>query len=184
MVLAARDHTPVIGTFASAPELDRRVAVDPGLLRYRDRACLRVLYRCDVATTSQLTTLVYHRRQTAQERLSALFELGYLDRAVLPPTARGGSPLAFRVSAKGRRRLGYQSLTRFRAGTQLTHSLNVVETVCCLARAIASRSEPASSVTSTTSPGGRASPGRSRLQPSSEGRRAIAPRCSATLRRA
>lgn len=125
----------MIGTFASAPELDRRVIVDPGLLRYRDRACLRILYRCDVATTSQLTTLVYRRRQTAQERLSTLYELGYLDRAVLPPISRGGSPLAFRLSAKGRRRLHYDSLTRFRAGTQLRHSLNVVETVCALVRA-------------------------------------------------
>jgi hypothetical protein len=125
----------MIGTFASAPALDRRIIVDPGLLRYRDRACLRILYRCDVATTAQLTTLVYGRRQTAQERLSTLYALGYLDRAVLPPATRGGSPLAFRVSAKGRRRLGYDSLTRFRAGTQLRHSLNVVETVCALVRA-------------------------------------------------
>ena len=126
---------PMIGTFASAPALDRRIIVDPGLLRHRDRACLRILYRCDVATTSQLTTLVYRRRQTAQERLSTLFDLGYLDRAVLPPATRGGAPLAFRVSAKGRRRLGYDSLTRFRAGTQLRHSLNVVEAVCALVRA-------------------------------------------------
>jgi Replication-relaxation len=125
----------VIGAFVSAAGLDRRVIVDPGLLRYRDRACLRILYRCDVATTAQLTTLVYRRRQTAQERLSVLYDLGYLDRAVLPPTTRGGAPLAFRVSAKGRRRLHYDSLTRFRAGTQLRHSLNVVETVCALVRA-------------------------------------------------
>ncbi len=125
----------MIGAFVSAAPLDRRVIVDPGLLRYRDRACLRILYRTDVATTAQLTTLVYRRRQTAQERLSALYELGYLDRAVLPPTTRGGAPVAFRVSAKGRRRLHYDSLTRFRAGTQLRHSLNVVETVCALVRA-------------------------------------------------
>jgi hypothetical protein len=133
--LVARDPSPVIGTFASAPALDRRVIVDPGLFRYRDRACLRILYRCDVATTAQLTTLVYRRRQTAQERLSALYHVGYLDRAVLPPSTRGGAPLAFRVSAKARRHLGYLSLTRFRAGTQLRHSLNVVETVCALVRA-------------------------------------------------
>jgi hypothetical protein len=132
----------MIGTFASAPALDRRVVVDPGLLRYRDRACLRILYRCDVATTAQLTTLVYRRRQTAQERLSALYHVGYPDRAVLPPSTRGGSPLAFRVSAKGRRRLGYDSLTRFRAGTQLRHSLNVVETVCALVRATPPSGEP------------------------------------------
>jgi hypothetical protein len=124
----------MIGTFASAAVLDRRTAMDPGLLRYRDRACLRLLYRCDVATTAQLTTLIYGRRQTAQERLSTLYHVGYLDRAVLPPSTRGGAPLAFRLSAKARRRLGYLSLTRFRAGTQLRHSLNVVEAVCALVR--------------------------------------------------
>lgn len=132
----------MIGAFVSAPALDRRVVVDPGLLRHRDRACLRILYRCDVATTAQLATLVYRRRQTAQERLSRLYRLGYLDRAVLPPATRGGSPLAFRVSAKARRRLGYDSLTRFRAGTQLRHSLNVVETVCALVRAATSDGHP------------------------------------------
>jgi hypothetical protein len=132
----------MIGTFASATALDRRMAMDPGLLRYRDRACLRLLYRCDVATTTQLTTLVYRRRQTTQERLSALYQAGYLDRAVLPPSTRGGAPLAFRVSAKARRRLGYLSLTRFRAGTQLRHSLNVVETVCALVRATPPSDEP------------------------------------------
>jgi hypothetical protein len=139
---AGRDHLPMIGTFASAPALDRRIIVDPGLLPYRDRACLRILYRCDVATTSQLMTLIYRRRQTAQERLSALYRLGYIDRAVLPPSTRGGAPLAFRVSAKARRRLGYLSLTRFRAGTQLRHSLNVVETVCALVRATSPSDDP------------------------------------------
>jgi hypothetical protein len=132
----------MIGTFASAPAPDRRLVIDPGLFRYRDRACLRILYRCDVATTAQLTTLVYRRRQTAQERLSALYRIGYLDRAALPPSTRGGAPLAFRVSARARRRLGYLSLTRFRAGTQLRHSLNVVETVCALVRAMPPPGEP------------------------------------------
>lgn len=140
--LDAEDRLLMIGAFASAPALDRRVIVDPGLLRYRDRACLRILYRCDVASTTQLTTLVYRRRQTAQERLSALYDLGYLDRAVLRPLTRGGSHLAFRVSAKGRRRLHHDSLTRLRAGTQLRHSLNVVETVCALVRASSPTEEP------------------------------------------
>lgn len=131
----------MIGAFESAPALDRRVIVDPALLGYRDRACLRLLYRTDVATTGQLTTLVYRRRQTAQERLSALHKIGFLDRAVLPPRTRGGAPLAFRVSAKGRRRLRYDPLTRSRAGIQLCHSLNVVETVCALVRAPTASSE-------------------------------------------
>ena len=102
------------------------------MLTYRDRAALRILYRADVATTAQLTTLVYHRRQTAQARLAALYRAGYLERAVLPPATRGGAPFAFRVSPRGRRRLHYDPLTRSRAGTQLRHSLNGVETVCAL----------------------------------------------------
>ncbi len=122
----------MIGAFVAAPAPPSRAIVDPGLLTCRDRAALRILYRADVATTSQLTTLVYHRRQTAQARLAALYRAGYLERAVLPPATRGGAPLAFRVSPRGRRRLHYDKLTRSRAGTQLRHSLNGVETVCAL----------------------------------------------------
>lgn len=125
----------MIGAFTSAPAPPRRVIVDPGFLSYRDRAALRILYRADVATTAQLTTLAYTRRQTAQERLTTLYRAGYLERAILPPSTRGGAPFAFRVSPRGRRRLGYDPLTRSRAGTQLRHSLNVVETVCALVRA-------------------------------------------------
>ncbi len=125
----------MIGAFTAAPAPPRRVIVDPGFLSYRDRAALRILYRADVATTAQLTTLVYNRRQTAQERLSALYRAGYLERAILPPSSRGGAPHAFRVSPRGRHRLGYDPLTRSRAGTQLRHSLNGVETVCALVNA-------------------------------------------------
>ena len=125
----------MIGAFTAAPAPPRRVIVDPGFLSSRDRAALRILYRADVATTSQLTTLVYTRRQTAQERLSVLYRAGYLERAILPPSPRGGAPYAFRVSPRGRRRLGYDPLTRSRAGTQLRHSLNGVETVCALVHA-------------------------------------------------
>ena len=130
-----RPYSPMIGAFTAAPAPPRRVIVDPGFLSYRDRAALRILYRADVATTSQLTTLVYTRRQTAQERLSALYRAGYLERAILPPSTRGGAPYAFRVSPRGRRRLGYLPLTRSRAGSQLRHSLNGVETVCALVNA-------------------------------------------------
>jgi hypothetical protein len=122
----------MIGAFSTAPAPARRVIVDPSFLPYRDRAALRTLYRADVATTAQLTVLAYARRQTAQERLSRLYRAGYLERAILPPSSRGGAPFAFRVSPRGRRRLGYDPLTRSRAGTQLRHSLNGVETVCAL----------------------------------------------------
>jgi hypothetical protein len=138
----ARPYKPMIGAFSHAPAPSRRVIVDPGLLPYRDRAALRILYRADVATTSQLTTLVYTRRQTAQERLTALYRAGYLERAILPPSTGGGAPYAFRVSPRGRRRLHYDPLTRARAGTQLRHSLNGVETVAALVQARAGSSEP------------------------------------------
>ncbi len=124
----------MIGTFRSAPRPDRRMVHDVGFLGSRDRAALRILNRADVATTSQLVTLVYHRRQTAQEHLSALYRAGWIERAVLPPATRGGAPLAFRLSPRTRRRLGYGPLTRSRAGTQLRHSLNIVETVAALTR--------------------------------------------------
>ena len=134
----------MIGAFTAAPAPPRQAIVDPGFLSSRDRAALRILYRADVATTSQLTTLVYTRRQTAQERLSHLYRAGYLERAILPPSSRGGAPYAFRVSPRGRRRLGYDPLTRSRAGTQLRHSLNGVETICALVNASrgAGRAEP------------------------------------------
>jgi Replication-relaxation len=124
----------VIGTFRSAPRPDRHMGLDVGFLGTRDRAALRILNRADVATTSQLVTLVYHRRQTAQEHLSSLYRSGWLERAVLPPDTRGGAPLAVRLSPRARRRLGYGPLTRSRAGTQLRHSLNIVETVAALTR--------------------------------------------------
>ncbi|MGH2511122.1 MAG: replication-relaxation family protein [Candidatus Limnocylindrales bacterium] len=122
----------MIGTFRPAPRPDRQYGLDPGFLGTRDRAALRILNRADVATTAQLVRLVYHRRQTAQEHLSALYRAGWLERAVLPPESRGGAPLAFRLAARARRRLGYGPLTRSRAGTQLRHSLNIVETVAAL----------------------------------------------------
>ena len=124
----------MIGSFRLAPRPDRRAIADPGFLGTRDRACLRILNRADVATTSQLVTLVYRRRQTAQEHLDALYRAGWIERAVLPPATRGGAPLAFRLSLRTRRRLGYLPLTRNRAGIALRHSLNIVETVVALVR--------------------------------------------------
>ncbi len=132
----------MIGAFTAAPAPPRRVIVDPGFLSTRDRAALRILYRADVATTAQLTTLAYARRQTTQERLALLYRAGYLEREILPPSSRGGAPYAFRISPRGRRRLGYDPLTRSRAGTQLRHSLNGVETVCALLNAGAGAAEP------------------------------------------
>lgn len=124
----------MLGTFRSVSSDERQRLGEVALLPLRDRACLRILYRYDVATTAQLTALVYRRRQKAQAQLQKLYRYHLLDRTTLPPLARGGAPLVFRLSRHARRRLGYVALTRGEAGTQLRHSLNVVEAVLALAR--------------------------------------------------
>lgn len=127
--------TPLIlGTFRSVSPNERQRLGEVSLLPLRDRACLRILYRYDVATTAQLTDLVYRRRQKAQLHLQRLYRYHLLDRTTLPPLDRGGAPLVFRLSRHARRRLGYVALTRGEAGTQLRHSLNVVEAVLSMAR--------------------------------------------------
>jgi len=124
----------MLGTFRSVSSDERQRVGEVALLPLRDRACLRILYRYDVATTAQLTALVYRRRQKAQIHLQRLYRYHMLDRTTLPPLERGGAPLVFRLSRHARRRLGYVPLTRGEAGTQLRHSLNVVEAVLALAR--------------------------------------------------
>lgn len=124
----------MLGTFRSVSTNERQRLADVGLIPVRDRACLRILYRYDVATTAQLTSLVYRRRQKAQTHLQRLYRYNLLDRTTLPPLERGGAPLVFRLSRQARRRLGYSPLTRGEAGTQLRHSLNTVEAVVALAR--------------------------------------------------
>ena len=107
-----------------------RRALDVGLLPVVDRACLRLLGRCEAATPEQLARLVYRSRRTALKRLRRLWQLGLVERALLPP-ARGGAPVAYRVSVRGRERLGYPA--RQREGvTHLRHTLDTVEAVCAL----------------------------------------------------
>lgn len=79
-----------------------RRSLDIGLLPVVDRACLRLLGRCEAATPEQL----------------------------LPP-AHGGAPLAYRVSVRGRERLGYPA-RRKEGVTHLRHTLDTVEAVCAL----------------------------------------------------
>jgi predicted transcriptional regulator len=123
----------MLGAFRSVRQTTRRrlTALD---LPHRDRACLRILLRAKVAATQHLTELVYHRRQTTQLRLMRLWQAGFIERAVLPPLTRGGAPLVFRLSRRGRARLGYRPLRRAEAGMQLRHDLHVLDAVCALAR--------------------------------------------------
>ena len=106
--------------------------LDPGHLPIRDRAVLRILNRCRAATALQLAVLAYRNRHYAQIRLRRLWDLGYLERAVLPPTrSRGGAPFAYRLSSACRARLGYGPRP-WRGPGYLAHTLDAVEAVCGL----------------------------------------------------
>ena len=109
-----------------------RSSLDVGLLSDRDRACLRLLYRAGVATADQLATLLFPSRRTALRRLRRLWQLGLLERAPLAP-ARGGIPVAYRISRRGSQRLGYHD-TRTGGVSRVRHSLDIVDAVCALVR--------------------------------------------------
>lgn len=106
--------------------------LDVGLLSVRDRACLRLLYRAGVATADQLSTLVFPSRRTSLRRLRRLWQLGLLERAPLAPE-RGGIPVAYRISRRGSKRLGYLD-TRTGGVSRVRHTLDIVEAVCALVR--------------------------------------------------
>lgn len=106
--------------------------LDLGLLDVRDRACLRLLNRVEVATPSQLATLIYPSRRTSFRHLRRLWELGLVERAPILPI-RGGIPIAYRLSRRGMLRLGYAD-RRLGGIGHLRHQLDVVATVCALVR--------------------------------------------------
>lgn len=120
--------------FRPSPERARIGRLDLGLLDIRDRACLRLLRRIEVATPDQLAILIYPSRRTAFRHLRRLWQLGLLERAPLPPI-RGGIPVAYRLTRRGMNRLGY---TDRRTGglAHLTHALDTVTAVCALVPAV------------------------------------------------
>lgn len=116
--------------FRSAARAER---LDLRSLLARDRAFLRLLNRSKAATTPQLADLARAHLRKAQQRTRQLWRTGYLEQTTLPPASRGRSPLAYRLSRTGRRRLGYHD--RRVAGIQeLQHRLDTVQAVCALAR--------------------------------------------------
>lgn len=105
--------------------------LDPDHLPVRDRACLRLLARADAATASQLATLVYRRRRTAQERLHHLWRGGLLERSPAPQDGPGTSPYAYRLSSSARTRLGVSG-RRAAGPIRLRHTLDGVAVACAL----------------------------------------------------
>lgn len=118
----------VFHTAEEAPSVDIR------LLRYRDRATLRILDRAEAATASQLAILVYGHPRTAQRRLAALWHAGLLERTAIARHQHGAATYAYRLSRLARQRLGDRS-RRSRGSIRLGHTLDIVETICALALA-------------------------------------------------
>jgi hypothetical protein len=117
--------------FRTASDAD---TADIRLLRYLDRAVLRILDRAEAATPRQLAILAYGNLRTAQERLALLWRAGLLERTTVPPPRRGGAELAYRLSRRAQRRLGDTS-RRTRGSNRLGHTLDIVETLCALVTA-------------------------------------------------
>lgn len=118
--------------FRESSERALMSTIDVGLLPLRDRACLRLLYRAGVATAAQLCVLVYASRRTALRRLRRLWRVGLLERAPLAPE-RGGIPVAYRITRRGSKRLGYVD-TRTGGVGRVRHGLDIVDAVCALVR--------------------------------------------------
>ena len=118
--------------FRESSERALLTTIDVGLLPIRDRACLRLLYRAGVATAAQLSFLIYPGRRTALRRLRRLWQIGLLERAPLAPE-RGGIPVAYRITRRGSKRLGYVD-TRTGGVSRVRHGLDIVDAVCALVR--------------------------------------------------
>lgn len=118
--------------FRSSSERAQLRRFDLGLLDVRDRACLRLLNRVEVATPSQLAALIYPSRRTSFRHLQRLWHLGLVERAPILPI-RGGIPIAYRLSRRGMNRLGCTD-RRLGGIGRLRHQLDVVASVCALVR--------------------------------------------------
>lgn len=117
--------------FRTWPERSAAV-LDIGLLLQRDRACLRLLDRYEAATAEHLSVLIHPTRRTSLRRLRQLWRLGLLERSPLMPE-HGGIPMAYRLSRRGRFRLGAVD-PRVRSAAHLRHSLDIIEVTCALLR--------------------------------------------------
>jgi hypothetical protein len=71
-------------------------------------------------------------RRTALRRLRRLWQLGLLERAPLAPE-RGGIPVAYRITRRGSKRLGYVD-TRTGGVGRVRHSLDIVDAVSSMVR--------------------------------------------------
>ena len=108
------------------------IDVDPGRLPMTDRACLRFLVRCGVATSNQLAQLVYRKPRHAQKRLLYFHQATLLDRATIGDTPPGRAEFAYRVGIGGHQRLGTRRTPA--PPTYTRHMLDTVDVVIALNR--------------------------------------------------
>jgi hypothetical protein len=111
---------------------DSAIDVDPGRLPMTDRACLRFLVRCGVATSSQLAQLVYRKPRHSQKRLLHFHQATLLDRATIGDTPPGRAEFAYRVGLVGHQRLGTRRTPA--PPTYTRHMLDTVDAVIALSR--------------------------------------------------
>ena len=107
--------------------------VDIDALPARDRAVLRLLYRMEAATVSQLTDLAYRRARKAQYRLQQLWRLRLTERTPVATDHAGAPPHAHRLTYQVRQRLGYRT-PRPQLSSRLRHLLDSHDVVCALAQ--------------------------------------------------
>jgi len=136
----SRFHAQFVGeldatymSYRPSPAHDVRTRADISLLSISDRAaCLHILERARVCTATQLANLIYPSVRTALRRSRKLWLNSLVTRESLP-VERGGIPVAYRLSASGRRRI---HLNAYRSPGLMTarHSLDGVELASSLVR--------------------------------------------------
>ena len=108
------------------------IELDPGRLPMADRACLRFLVRCGVATAGELAQLVYRKPRHTQKRLLQFHRAGLLERATIGDTPPGRAEFAYRLGMVGHQRLGTRRTPA--PATYARHTLDTVDAVCALNR--------------------------------------------------
>jgi len=95
-----------------------------------------------IAVPDQLSTLVYSSRRTAYRHLARLASLDLVETVPLQ-ARRGGVPVAYRLTRKAMRRLGYDD-ERIGGFAHIRHALDGVEAVCALVRGARTEQVPTS----------------------------------------
>lgn len=108
------------------------IEIDIGDLPLSDRACLRLIVRCGVATCIQLAQLVYGGLHETQRRILRLYRAGLLERIALSRAPLSRAEFAYRLGPTGHQRL----VTRLTPAppSYVRHMLDATDSVLALNR--------------------------------------------------